>query len=51
MSLSDGLANELIEKHEVDKVRMRLQGFSNESNPELSYINTLALPKPSDQEE
>jgi len=47
----DGLANELIEKHEVDKVRMKLQGFSNESNPELSYINTLALPKPSEQEE
>lgn len=46
-----GLTNELIEKHEVDKVRMKLQGFTNESNPELSYINTLALPKPSDQEE
>jgi len=41
----DGLANELVEKHKIDDVRMELQGFDKEPNPMLSYINTLALPK------
>ena len=41
----DGLANELVEKHKIDDVRMELQGFDKDPNPMLSYINTLALPK------
>lgn len=47
----DKLANELTDIHKVDHVRMELQGFDPNSNPQLSYINTLALPKPSEQEE
>lgn len=40
----DRLTNELTEVHKVDQKRMELQGFSHESNPNLSYINTLAIP-------
>lgn len=40
----DKLTNELTEVHKVDQKRMELQGFSHESNPNLSYINTLAIP-------
>ena len=40
----DRLTNEFTEVHKVDQKRMELQGFSHESNPNLSYINTLAIP-------
>jgi hypothetical protein len=42
----DELTADLIENHKVDQVRMKLQGFSSDVNPELSYTNNLALPKP-----
>lgn len=39
------LADDLIEKHKVDKIRMELSGFTGETNPKLSYIKTVAIPK------
>lgn len=42
----DELTADLIKNHKVDQVRMKLQGFSSDVNPELSYTNNLALPKP-----
>jgi len=41
----DKLARELTEKHEVDKVRMKLTGVRNEANPAFAYNKILALKK------
>lgn len=39
------LADELIHKHNIEKVRMELSGFTGETNPKLSYTKTVAIPK------
>jgi hypothetical protein len=47
----DKLTEELTEIHKVDIKRMDLLGYDHEYTPGISYINTLALPKPETTEE
>jgi len=39
------LADELIHKHNIEKVRMDLSGFTNEVNPKITFTKPLAIPK------
>ena len=38
----DGVVEELAERHQVDKVRMNLQGFESEAIGNITYDNKVA---------